>query len=69
VEGAKKFPRAANSGPSSLPPGTRIPPSSTEAEESVLGGILLDNETINAALERLRPEDFYRASHRAIFEQ
>ncbi|MBN8549696.1 MAG: replicative DNA helicase [Deltaproteobacteria bacterium] len=51
-----------------LPTGSRVPPNSTEAEESVLGGILLDNEAINAALEKLRPEDFYRASHRAIFE-
>ena len=45
----------------------RVPPNSIEAEESVLGGILLDNDAINIALERLRPEDFYRASHRNIF--
>ncbi len=34
---------------------------------SVLGGILLENEALNKALELLRPEDFYRASHRKIF--
>lgn len=45
----------------------RIPPHSVEAEESVLGGILLDNDAINIALERLRAEDFYRAAHKAIF--
>lgn len=48
--------------------GERIPPHSKEAEESVLGGILLDNYTVNQALEVLRPEDFYRSSHQAIFE-
>ncbi|MBX7143048.1 MAG: replicative DNA helicase [Oligoflexia bacterium] len=45
----------------------RVPPHSLEAEESVLGGILVDNEAIHAALERIRPEDFYRGAHRAIF--
>lgn len=47
--------------------GARVPPHSVEAEESVLGGVLLDNESINGALERVRPEDFYRAANRAIF--
>lgn len=47
--------------------GTRIPPHSIEAEESVLGGVLLDNEAVNIAMERLRPEDFYRPDHGLIF--
>lgn len=34
---------------------------------SVLGGVLLENEALNKALEVLRPEDFYRESHRKIF--
>jgi replicative DNA helicase len=34
---------------------------------SVLGGILLENEALNKALELLRPEDFYRENHRKIF--
>lgn len=46
----------------------RVPPQALEAEESVLGGVLLDNDSINAALERIRPEDFYRAAHKVIFE-
>jgi len=45
----------------------RVPPHSVEAEEAVLGGILIDNEALNVALERIRPEDFYRAANRAIF--
>lgn len=47
--------------------GPRIPPHSIEAEESVLGGILLDNNAINVAEEIVRVEDFYRAAHAAIF--
>ncbi|WKZ57090.1 MAG: replicative DNA helicase [Bdellovibrionota bacterium] len=53
---------------STLPGANRVPPHSVEAEESVLGGILLDNDALNAAIERLRPQDFYRAAHQAIFE-
>jgi len=33
----------------------------------VLGGILLDNEAINHALEILKAEDFYREHHRTIY--
>jgi replicative DNA helicase len=45
----------------------KVPPQNLEAESSVLGGILLDNEAINQVLELLRPEDFYRESHRKIY--
>src|SRR6476660_10360033 len=45
----------------------KVPPQNLEAESSVLGGILLDNEAVNQVLELLRPEDFYRESHRKIF--
>jgi replicative DNA helicase len=44
----------------------KVPPQSIEAEMSVLGGILLDNEAINRTLEMLTPEDLYRESHRKI---
>lgn len=47
--------------------GNRVPPHSVEAEESVLGGILLDNRAIDIALEKLRTEDFYRMEHQAIY--
>ncbi|MGI6681338.1 MAG: replicative DNA helicase [Bdellovibrionota bacterium] len=46
----------------------RVPPHSYEAEESVLGGILVDNFTINAAMEILKPSDFYKRAHFKIFE-
>ncbi len=45
----------------------KIPPQNLEAESSVLGGILLENEAINLVLELIRPDDFYRESHRKIF--
>jgi replicative DNA helicase len=45
----------------------KIPPQNLDAESSVLGGILLENEAINQVLELLRPEDFYRESHRKVF--
>jgi replicative DNA helicase len=48
--------------------GVRIPPHSLESEESVLGAVLIDNEAINTAVERVQADDFYRAAHRAIFQ-
>jgi replicative DNA helicase len=45
----------------------RTPPQAVEAEQSVLGAILLDNEAIHLALEVLSPDDFYRQSHRELF--
>ena len=45
----------------------RVPPQNLEAEQSVLGAILLDNDAINQVLEVLTAEDFYRESHREIF--
>ncbi|HEY4744815.1 MAG TPA: replicative DNA helicase [Desulfuromonadaceae bacterium] len=46
----------------------KLPPQSLEAEMSILGGILIDNDAINRVLELLLPEDFYRESHRKIFQ-
>jgi replicative DNA helicase len=45
----------------------RVPPQSLEAEESVLGGILLDNNALDRVLEFVRSDDFYREAHRRIF--
>jgi replicative DNA helicase len=45
----------------------RIPPQNLEAEQSVLGAILLENDAINHALEILSDDDYYRESHRLIF--
>lgn len=46
----------------------RIPPNSLEAEQSVLGAMLLDKEAISTASEILKGDDFYREVHKEIFE-
>jgi replicative DNA helicase len=43
-------------------------PHSIEAEESVLGAVLLSADAANIALEKLHAEDFYRPAHQQIFE-
>jgi replicative DNA helicase len=45
----------------------RLPPQNIEAEQSVLGAILLDNAAMAKALEILTEEDFYRGPHRKIY--
>ncbi|MBP9593062.1 MAG: replicative DNA helicase [Steroidobacteraceae bacterium] len=45
----------------------RVPPHSVEAEQAVLGGLLLDNSTWDAIADRLHAEDFYRRDHQQIF--
>lgn len=42
-------------------------PYSLEAEQSVLGGLMLDNTAFELIAEMLVPEDFYRADHRIIY--
>ncbi len=46
----------------------RLPPQNLEAEQSVLGSILLDNEAAYQVVEILQEKDFYRESHRQIFQ-
>ena len=44
-----------------------VPPQNIEAEEAVLGSILLVSDSIISVMEFLTPEDFYRVSHQLIF--
>ncbi len=46
----------------------KVPPHSFEAEQSVLGGLLLDNEAWDRVAERLIERDFYSRPHRLIFQ-
>jgi replicative DNA helicase len=48
--------------------GGRVPPHNLEAEESVLGSMLLSKTAVGEALEILQPEDFYREAHASICE-
>src|SRR5580698_8280340 len=44
-------------------------PNNLDAERSVLGAILLDNNALNTAIETLRPDDFFLDQHRRVFTQ
>ncbi len=47
----------------------KTPPHSPEAEKTVLGGILVNNENLNVVLSIISPEDFYREANRKILEK
>jgi replicative DNA helicase len=47
--------------------GGRVPPSALEAEESLIGAMLLSPEAVSVAYETVSPEDFYRPMHGQIF--
>ncbi len=49
-------------------PLSKIPPQHLEAEEFVLGAILIDNQAMNKVLEVLSPSAWYREAHRKIFQ-
>ncbi len=51
-----------------MPLPERVPPQNIEAEQSVLGAMLIKKEAITQAQELLRPDDFYREAHRIVFE-
>src|SRR5216683_2955658 len=44
-------------------------PNNLDAERSVLGAVILDNNALNAAIENLKPEDFFLDQHRRVFTQ
>lgn len=62
---AKVFPSSDSN--SSLPENLRVPPHSVEAEQAVLGGLMLDNSSWDQVADRLTEHDFYRHDHRLIF--
>src|SRR5215470_5346596 len=45
----------------------RVPPHSVEAEQSLLGGLLLDNQAFDRIADLVAAEDFYRDDHRRIY--
>lgn len=46
----------------------RVPPHSVEAEQSVLGGLLLDNAAFDRVTDVLNEDDFYRYDHKLIWQ-
>jgi replicative DNA helicase len=49
------------------PSDPRLPPQNLEAEQCVLGAILLDNASMAKAMELLTEDDFYRTAHRKVY--
>lgn len=49
------------------PGAVKVPPHSVEAEQSVLGGVMLESRAWDQIVDKLREEDFYRHEHRLIF--
>ena len=45
----------------------RIPPNDVEAEQAILGCMLTDKDSVIAAMEKLKEEDFYREDNKAIY--
>jgi replicative DNA helicase len=45
----------------------RVPPHNIHAEQSLLGGLMLDNQTWDNVADRVAEADFYRREHRLIF--
>ncbi len=60
--------RAATVVPDSSPPAGLTPPANLEAEQSVLGAVLLRAQALDQVADLLTPEDFYRPSHGYIFQ-
>jgi replicative DNA helicase len=46
----------------------KVPPQNLEAEQAVLGGVLLNNDAMNQLMDILSSDDFYREAHATIFE-
>ena len=45
----------------------RVPPQNIEAEQSVIGAMLIDKNAVGLVTEKLMPEDFYRQAHQVIY--
>jgi replicative DNA helicase len=46
----------------------KVPPHNLEAEQAILGGILINNDAMNQVMDILSPDDFYREAHMSLFE-
>ncbi|GAW93716.1 replicative DNA helicase [Calderihabitans maritimus] len=49
-------------------PVEKVPPHSLDAEQSVLGSLLIEPQAVYSVMEILRPDDFYREAHKIIYE-
>jgi replicative DNA helicase len=51
-----------------IPASIKVPPHNMEAEQAILGGILINNDAMNQIMDILSPECFYREAHANMFE-
>jgi replicative DNA helicase len=64
---SERFPNPGRQGGDSQVESLKLPPHSVEAEQSVLGGLLLSNQSWDRIGDTLAEGDFYRADHRVIW--
>ena len=50
------------------PTPVKVPPHNMDAEQSILAGILINNDAMNQVMDILSPDDFYREAHAHLFE-
>ena len=62
-----KCPKIFISAPTTPSNRLKVPPHSIQAEQSVLGGLMLDNQTWDSVADKVVEEDFYRRDHKLIF--
>ncbi len=58
----------ARPSPKKKPTPLKVPPHNLDAEQAILGGVLLNNDAMNQIMDILTPADFYREAHVALFE-
>jgi len=46
----------------------KLPPQNLEAEQMVLGAVLIENDSMNKVIDLIEPDDFYKDAHRRIFK-
>ena len=51
-----------------LPASLKVPPHNMEAEQAILGGILINNDAMNQITDILAPDHFYREAHGHLFQ-
>lgn len=47
--------------------GFRVPPQNIEAEQNLLGGLLIDDAALTRVIELVQPDDFYKDAHNIIY--
>ena len=60
-------PEFDGAGSSSMPPG-KLPPQDLQAEQSVIGGMMLSKDAIADVIAEVKGIDFYRPAHETIFD-